>query len=122
MKTAESLLKRLGLAATDKKRIAIIDKFIADGDTDCEKLLKELEITAFPEYDIKAAKAWNLEYCCSAFQEFIPFFSWMIMAEEEDNPRVKVMPHVLSENGTRWRVNHCPSCGQYMRNIQIETP
>jgi hypothetical protein len=32
----------------------------------------------------------------------------------------KVMPFISGENSVSYRVNYCPSCGTYIRNIKIK--
>ena len=47
--------------------------------------------------------------CCERFKEFLSLFSWFTI-----NNDTLVMPNV---NGIR--VQYCPSCGKYIRDIQL---
>lgn len=57
----------------------------------------------------------NNEICCDAFKEFAKAFLWMKTTEEG----TLLMLYVLV-NGLQMRVNYCPSCGKYVRDITIE--
>lgn len=52
--------------------------------------------------------------CCDAFEKFIPIFSWM---KQENGPYC--MPYLQSGN-LKMRINHCPSCGAYIRDISLK--
>ena len=47
--------------------------------------------------------------CCERFKEFIPLFSWFT-----SNDDTLIMPNVDGN-----RVQYCPSCGKYIRDIQL---
>lgn len=47
--------------------------------------------------------------CCEHFKTFIPLFSWFTINED-----TLIMPNV-----DNIRVQHCPSCGKYIRDIQL---
>ena len=51
--------------------------------------------------------------CCDSFIEFIPQFGWF---KTED--RVCLMPYIQCGE-KKMRINHCPSCGKYVRDIQL---
>ena len=51
--------------------------------------------------------------CCDSFKEFIPQFGWF---KTED--RVCLMPYIQCGE-KKMRINHCPSCGKYVRDIQL---
>ena len=51
--------------------------------------------------------------CCDSFSHFIPQFEWF--TTEYD---ICLMPYIQSGD-LKMRINHCPSCGKYVRDIQI---
>ena len=51
--------------------------------------------------------------CCDSFKEFIPQFGWF-----KTDDRVCLMPYIKSGE-KKMRINHCPSCGKYVRDIQL---
>jgi len=55
--------------------------------------------------------------CCDAFLRMAPFFRWMT----HDGGETLSMPYILDTDvdGTRWRVNYCPSCGKEVRNMDF---
>jgi hypothetical protein len=51
--------------------------------------------------------------CCDSFKKFIPIFGWM---QIED--KICLMPYIQCGE-QKMRINHCPSCGKYVRDIQL---
>lgn len=51
--------------------------------------------------------------CCDSFKKFIPIFKWMQTEE-----KICLMPYIQCGN-LKMRINHCPSCGKEVRNIQL---
>ena len=51
--------------------------------------------------------------CCDVWPMFIGHFGWM--RDPEGN---RMMPY-LSQQGSMWRINHCPSCGASVRAVII---
>ena len=49
--------------------------------------------------------------CCGVL-EGMPI-AWMVLPDGK-----KVMPYIPGENGEMFRVNNCPSCGAYVREIE----
>ena len=47
--------------------------------------------------------------CCEHFKTFIPLFSWFTINED-----ILIMPNL-----DNIRVQYCPSCGKYIRDIQL---
>ena len=47
--------------------------------------------------------------CCEHFKTFIPLFSWFTINED-----TLIMPNI-----DNIRVQYCPSCGKYIRDIQL---
>jgi hypothetical protein len=60
-----------------------------------------------PKYKIERAT------CCEVFKTLAPTFSW----SKTDTGEI-LMPYV-TVNGIHWRVNNCPSCGAYVRDIVL---
>jgi len=56
MKTAEGLLRRLGLTHYTARHLQIINDFLASGETDCKKLLDELG--GWDDNDLKITELW----------------------------------------------------------------
>ena len=50
--------------------------------------------------------------CCSSFENIVKEFGWFKIEE----PKMYVMPYI---KGTYYRINNCPSCGKYIRDIHI---
>lgn len=52
--------------------------------------------------------------CCGNLEKIN--INWMVL---EDG--TKIMPFLEDKNdNTKWRVNHCPSCGAYVRDCTIQ--
>lgn len=51
--------------------------------------------------------------CCGVLEKML--IAWMVM---EDG--TKLMPFIAGDDGNKYRVNHCPSCGKYVRNAEIK--
>ncbi len=51
------------------------------------------------------------EICCDAFRALIPDLKWFT----PDEGKTILMPCI-----GKYRVNYCPSCGAYIRQIHIE--
>lgn len=51
--------------------------------------------------------------CCGVLEKML--IAWMVM---EDG--TKVMPFISGDDGSKYRVNHCPSCGAYVRDVQLK--
>ena len=56
---------------------------------------------------------------CNHIKELEENFNWFSFVDEETGEVVKCMPVLTSYAGQKMRVNHCPVCGEYIRNIQI---
>jgi hypothetical protein len=54
--------------------------------------------------------------CCEAFVSLAQGLQWFQYTHQPD---MLNMPHVRDDKGTAWRVNYCPSCGKYMRDINL---
>jgi len=52
--------------------------------------------------------------CCDIFPLIKHQFEWMAFKDEG----TLLMPHFVVK-GNRYRVNNCPSCGKYIRDIQV---
>jgi hypothetical protein len=56
--------------------------------------------------------------CCKPFESMVSEFMWYTF---EDNGQIfYVMPCIVL-NDISWRVNFCPSCGENVRSIRIES-
>jgi hypothetical protein len=55
-----------------------------------------------------------MKHCCEAFPKFLEMFSWFNYADDGSR---RVMP-VLKD--TLYRINYCPSCGDWIRDIEID--
>ena len=64
--------------------------------------------TTEPQHDAKLPVI-----CCGVLEKMI--IAWMVM---EDG--TKVMPFIAGDDGNKYRVNHCPSCGAYVRDVQVK--
>jgi hypothetical protein len=51
--------------------------------------------------------------CCGVLEKML--IAWMVM---EDG--TKVMPFIPGDDGNKYRVNNCPSCGTYVRDVQVK--
>lgn len=56
MRTAEGLLKKLGVMNYTKRHLQIINDFLASGETDCKRLLGELG--GWDEKDLAITEHW----------------------------------------------------------------
>ena len=55
----------------------------------------------------------NATICCGAFEKMA--FSWM-----ESEKGIRCMPYILGHaDNIKYRVNNCPSCGAYVRDVVI---
>lgn len=52
------------------------------------------------------------KHCCESFKHFINIFYWMILDKKY------IMPYTYVD-GIKYRVNHCPSCGAEVRDIEL---
>ena len=50
--------------------------------------------------------------CCGVLEQIL--IAWMVLPDGK-----KVAPYIPSEYGELFRVNHCPSCGAYVRDATI---
>lgn len=48
--------------------------------------------------------------CCGNLEKMS--INWMKLEDGR-----KCMPHITGYNGTNYRVNNCPSCGKYIRDV-----
>jgi hypothetical protein len=55
--------------------------------------------------------------CCGYFEKYASSLGWMHFTDD-DEQKIRVMPHI-NANGSRWRVNNCPTCGFEVRGIQV---
>lgn len=55
--------------------------------------------------------------CCEVLGETTHLFNWFT-TEEGD---IMLMPYLLTHNTVMQRVNYCPFCGSYIREIQLKT-
>jgi hypothetical protein len=60
--------------------------------------------------------------CCGSFEKYAKQFKWMIL-DQECEERKYIMPHIniIDEkyDTIKMRVNHCPTCGFEVRNIEL---
>lgn len=54
--------------------------------------------------------------CCDYFLKFR--FNWFKMVEGSEE--IYLMPHII-DGADRVRVNNCPSCGAYVRDIKLKS-
>jgi hypothetical protein len=54
-----------------------------------------------------------MKHCCDVFPIIKHHFEWMSLDKE-----ILLMPHITI-NETKYRINHCPSCGKEIRDIQV---
>ena len=52
------------------------------------------------------------KHCCESFKHFINIFYWMTLDKKY------IMPYTY-QDGIKYRVNHCPSCGAEVRDIEL---
>jgi hypothetical protein len=57
------------------------------------------------------------KHCCESFKDFIPFFYWMNYCD--DDKIIYIMPYHDVNDDYKLRVNHCPSCGAEIRDIEL---
>lgn len=57
------------------------------------------------------------KHCCDAFKDFIPMFNWF--AYDDKGVKIYVMPCMQVEQSNKLRINHCPSCGANIRDIEL---
>ena len=57
------------------------------------------------------------KHCCKYFKHFINYFYWMTYFD--NNEKIKyIMPYTY-QDGIKYRVNNCPSCGAEVRDIEL---
>jgi hypothetical protein len=76
-----------------------------------QKSLKRL--CCLKEWSCKGNMEDKSKICCGVLEK-MPI-SWMAL---EDG--TKCMPYIIGEDGVKYRVNHCPSCGAYVRECMIK--
>ena len=69
---------------------------------DIEPILESIDDTSDDNSD-------PTNICCEHFKTFIPLFSWFTINED-----TLIMPNI-----DNIRVQYCPSCGKYIRDIQL---
>lgn len=52
--------------------------------------------------------------CCGVLEKML--IAWMVI---EDG--TKVMPFIAGDDGNKYRVNHCPSCGAHVRDVRVRS-
>lgn len=58
--------------------------------------------------------------CCEYFNKIRHHFNWYSY-QNESGEKVRCMPSLTSSDGcTVLRINHCPSCGKEIRNIEMK--
>lgn len=59
------------------------------------------------------------DFCCKVLPEILNHFNWM--SGEIDGEKKLLLPHFQTHGfgSLKFRVNHCPSCGAEIRDIQI---
>lgn len=57
------------------------------------------------------------EICCSSFLKIAPKFKWMKL--KNSGREILLMPHIVASN-SMIRINHCPSCGKNVRDVEIK--
>lgn len=57
------------------------------------------------------------EFCCQVLPEILNHFQWM--SADFEGEKKLLMPHFNTHGNIRYRVNHCPSCGAEIRDIEI---
>lgn len=56
--------------------------------------------------------------CCAVWPQLWHLFNWMSPQGHDD---VVLMPYAQAPNdATKWRINHCPSCGADVRNCVVD--
>lgn len=61
----------------------------------------------------EAEKKNESSICCGILEKML--IAWMVMDDG-----TKVMPFIPGEDGIKYRVNNCPSCGSYVRDAQVK--
>lgn len=56
------------------------------------------------------------DICCGAFEKMASKFEWLVF--DDDGEKIYIMPHIYTDKA-RLRINNCPSCGFYVRDIQL---
>jgi hypothetical protein len=57
----------------------------------------------------------NNGLCCKVLPHFLLSWNWMSL--DDNGEVIYVLPHV-SNNGNKWKVNFCPSCGAKIKEIK----
>jgi len=57
------------------------------------------------------------KHCCESFKHFIDIFYWMTYVDKKDKIKY-IMPYTY-QDGIKYRVNYCPSCGAEVRDIEL---
>lgn len=55
------------------------------------------------------------DHCCAMWPKIRPLLGWFMT---EDEPRTRLMPVIGEPIAGAPRVNHCPSCGAYVRSVE----
>jgi hypothetical protein len=56
--------------------------------------------------------------CCDVFPKLFNKINWFSYYSQ--GVQILNMPHFITNEGERLRINHCPSCGTDIRSIEIE--
>lgn len=61
------------------------------------------------------------KHCCDILKYSLSLFYWMTYIDYEDEGKIKyIMPYIYDkEKEKKYRVNHCPSCGANIRDIEL---
>ena len=64
----------------------------------------------------------NKTFCCNVFKSMAvnESIGWYVYSDEEKNTETLLMPYIQSGD-YQYRVNHCPSCGVHVRNMEIDS-
>lgn len=59
------------------------------------------------------------KYCCEVLPKILQEFNWFTYTDEKLNENRYVMPYIETREGNKWKINHCPSCGENIRSINL---
>lgn len=51
--------------------------------------------------------------CCAVWPKLIPRFDWHVF---QTWPDLVTLAYISDNDGTQWRINHCPACGANQRD------
>lgn len=59
------------------------------------------------------------KFCCKVLPEILKEFNWFTYNDEKTNEEVFLMPYIETREGVKWKINHCPSCGENIKSIKV---